>query len=86
MVVRRGLCLVVQRGKQGWSKGNGGFQKGGFRPYQPDKGAGKDFNQNKDKGMDQKGKGKEGVYPQSRLSASETPKEEGYGHAWESDD
>ena len=62
------------------------LQKGGFRPYQPDKGAGKDYTQNKDKGKDQKGKGKEEVYPQSRLSASETPNEEGYGHAWESDD
>ena len=32
-----------------------------------------------------KGKGKEGTYPESRLSASETPIE-GHGHAWESDD
>ena len=45
MVVRRGLCLVVQRKErqEGLSKGNDGFHKGGFRPYQPDKGAGKDF-------------------------------------------
>ena len=27
------------------------------------------------------GKGKEGAYPQSGRSASETPSEEGYGHA-----
>ena len=70
----------------GFSKGNDGVQKVGFRPYQPDKGAGKDYTQNKGNKKDQKGKGKEGAYPQSRLSASETLSEEGYGHAWESDD
>ena len=37
-------------GKTGLSKGNDGLQKGGFRPYQPDKGAGKDFPQNKGRG------------------------------------
>ena len=57
-----------------------------FRPYQPDKGASKDFLQNKGRGKDRKGKGKEGTFPQSRFSASETPDEEGYGQAWESDD
>ena len=30
-----------------------------------------------------KEKGKEGTYPQSGFSASETPNEKGYGHAWE---
>ena len=70
-----------KKGKKGLPKGNDGFQKGGFRPYQPDKGAGKDYTQNKGKGKDQTGKGKEGAYPQSGLSASETPNEEGYGHA-----
>ena len=36
---------------------------------------------------DQKGKGKEGAHPQCRLSsASETPNDGGYGHAWETDD
>ena len=75
-----------KKGNKGWSKGNEGFHKGGFRPYQRDKGAGKDYTQNKDKGKDQKGKGKEGTYPQSGLSASQTPNEEDYGHAWESDD
>ena len=75
-----------KKGKKGFSKGNVVFQKGGFRPYQPDKGAGKDFHQNKGRGKDQEGKGKEGTFPQSELSASETPNEEGYGSAWESDD
>ena len=74
------------KGKKGLSKGNDGYQKGGFRPYHPDKGAGKDYHHNKGKGKDRKGKGKEGTYPQSRFSASETPNEKGYGHAWEWDD
>ena len=39
------------------------FRRVGFRPYQPDKGAGKDYTQNKCKGKDQKGKGKEGACP-----------------------
>ena len=47
------------------------FRKVGFALYQPDKGT-----------KDQKGKGKEGACPQSGLSASETPNEEGYGHVW----
>ena len=40
---------MVQRKErqEGLSKGNDGFHKGGFRPYQPDRGAGKDFSQNK---------------------------------------
>ena len=33
-----------------------------------------------------KGKGEERAYPQSGLSASDTPYEDGYGHVWESDD
>ena len=36
-----------KKGKKGLSKGNDGFQMGGFRAYQPDKGPGKDFPQNK---------------------------------------
>ena len=32
-----------KKGKTGWSKCNDGLQKGGFRPYQPDKGASTDF-------------------------------------------
>ena len=43
-----------KKGKKGLSKGSDGFHKGGFRPCPPDKGAGKDFSQNKGKGMDQK--------------------------------
>ena len=69
-----------------FSKGNEGFQKGGFRTYQPGKGASNDFNPHKGRGKDQKVKGKEGVYPQSGLSAWETHREEGYSHVWESDD
>ena len=61
-----------KKGKQGWSKGNEGFQKVGFRPYQPDKSAGKDYTQNKDKEKDQKIKSKERIYPQSGHSDSET--------------
>ena len=75
-----------KKGKKGLSKSNDGFQKCGFRPYQLDRGAGKDFPQNKGRGKDQKGRGKDGTCPQSGLSASETPSEEGHGHAWESDD
>ena len=33
-----------------------------------------------------KGKGKQGTFPQSVLSASEAPAEERYSHAWESED
>ena len=75
-----------KKSKKSLSKSNDGFQKCGFRPYQPDIGAGKDLHQNKGRGKDQKGKGKEGTFPQTGLSASETPNEEGYGRAWESDD
>ena len=64
-----------KRGKKGFSKGNEGFQKGGFRSYQPEKGASNDFNPHKGREKDQKGKGKEGAYPQSGLSVSETPSE-----------
>ena len=38
-----------KKGKKGWSKGNKGVHKGGFRPYQPEKTAGKDYTENKDK-------------------------------------
>ena len=40
----------------------------------------------KSKGKYQKVTGKKEAHPQSGLSASEAPEEEGYGHAWESDD
>ena len=43
-----------RKARKACQKGNDGFQKGGFRPYQPDNGAGKDFLQNK-------GRGKEGM-------------------------
>ena len=58
----------------------------GFSYLPPREGAGSGFNPPKGRGKDQKGNGKEGAYPQSRLSVSETLSEEGYGHAWESDD
>ena len=46
---------IPNGGKKGLSKINDGFQKDGFRPYQPDKGSGKDYTQNNIKGKDQKG-------------------------------
>ena len=53
-----------RKGKKGMSKGNDGYQKGVFRPYQPDKGTGKDYIKNKGKGKFHKGKGKEEAHPQ----------------------
>ena len=70
----------------GPKKGKKGLQKVLFRPYQPDKGAGKDSHQNNGRRNNQQGKGKEGAQFQSGFSASETPIEEGYAHTWESDD
>ena len=75
-----------RKNKKGLSKGNDGSQKGSFRPYHPDEGAGKDYSQNKGKGKSQKGKSKEEAHPQSGRSASEAPEEERYSHACESDD
>ena len=46
----------LSKGKKGLSKGNDGCQNSGCRHYQSDKGAGKDYTQNKDKGKDPKGK------------------------------
>ena len=56
------------------------------RTYQPQKGTGNEYYPYKGRGKEQKRKGKEGAIPQSRLSASETPSEEGYGHSCKSDD
>ena len=39
---------------KGFSKGSESFRKGGFRTYQPEKGAGNDFNPHKGKGKVQK--------------------------------
>ena len=44
------------------------------------------FYAHKGRGKDQKGKGKEGAHPQSGLSASDTPSDEGHGRSWVSDD
>ena len=45
-----------RKGKKGLSKNNDGLQKGGFRRYQPDKGARKDYSQNKGKQSSKKEK------------------------------
>ena len=58
-------------GPESFSKGDEGFQKRGFRTYQPEQGASNDFDLPKGRGKYQKGKGKERVHPQSGLSASE---------------
>ena len=72
------------KGKKGFSKAfqkaMNAFRKVGFRTHQPEEGAGKDFLQHEGRG------GKGGAYPQSGLSAPETPSEEGFCRAWESDD
>ena len=51
------------KARKALSEGNDGFHMGGFRPYQPDTRAGKDFPKNKGRGKDQKRNGKEGTYP-----------------------
>ena len=56
-----------RKARKGLSKGNDGFQKGGFRAYQPDKGAGKDFPQSKGRVKDHKGKGQEGNLSSIRI-------------------
>ena len=89
MAVRRRLCLVVQREKEArrvFRKVKNASLKMGFRTHQPEKSAGSDFNPHKGRGKDQKGKGKEGAYPQSGFSASEAPSEERNSPSWESDD
>ena len=81
-------CAWWSIGERSWkafSKGKNLLSESGFRTYQPEK----EYSQliknlHKGRGKDQKGKGKEGAYTQSGFSASETPSEEGYGHAWES--
>ena len=78
-------CSKGNRGKNGFSKGNGGFQKGGFSHLTTRRGCKQCFNPHKGRGKDQQGKGKEGAYPQSGLSASETLSEK-YGQSWRSDD
>ena len=75
-----------KKGKKDCSNGYEGFQKVGFRTHQPAQGAGNHFNPHRGRGKDQKGKGKEGAYPQSGFSASEARSEERSGQSWESDD
>ena len=89
MAATRGPSSVVQRkgnARRACQKAMMASTRVVFALNPPDKGASKDFLQNKGRGKDQKGKGKQGINPQSRFSASETPNEEGYGQAWESDD
>ena len=43
-----------KRGKKGFSNGNEGLQEGGFRTYQPEKGASNEFNPHKGRDKDQK--------------------------------
>ena len=75
-----------KKSRKGSSKGNDGIQNSGFRTNQPEKGTGNEFHLHKGRGKDQKRKGKAGACPQSGLSESETPSEEGSCHFWESDD
>ena len=66
-----------------WSKGKkgkNGLQKAGFRSYQHNEGAGKDYVQNKGKRKAPKKIGKEEAHPQSGLSASETPNDWSSSH------
>ena len=80
MVVRRGLCLVVQR------KERQERLVKRFSPLPARQRCRQGLSQNKGREKDQKRKGKERTFPQSGLSVSETPNEEGYGQAWELDD
>ena len=61
-----------KRGKEGSSKGKNHLSESDFRTYQPEKGTSSEFHLHKGRGKDQQRRGKEGVNPQSRLSASET--------------
>ena len=89
MVVRR-LCLVVKGKKEARKvlrKVKITLSESDSRTYHPEKRE-QAFNSTctKAEARIRKEKGKEGACPQSGLSASETPSEEGYGHTWESDD
>ena len=84
-------CVLWSRGNRsntgfGFSKGNEGLRKGGFRTDPSEQGPSSVFYQHKCKGKDQQGRGKGGAYPQTGFSASEISVEEGQGHPWESDD
>ena len=70
-----------KKGKIGLSKGNEGFQNGGFRTYQPEKGAGKEFIQHEGKGNDQKKKGEGRRLSSIWTFSLRTPSEQEYGHA-----
>ena len=59
------------------------LSEGDLNTYHPEKGTCNDFHSSKGRGKEQKRKGKESAHPQSGLSASESPSEEGHGHSWE---
>ena len=67
-----------KRSKKVSSKGKNNLPENEFRTYHPEKVTGNEYLPYKERSKDQKRKGKEGAYPQSGLSASETPSEEGY--------
>ena len=77
---------LVKEARKFLRKVNNYLSENDVRTYRPEKVTGNEYSPYKGRGKDQKRKSKEGAYPQSELSASETPSEEGHGHSWESDD
>ena len=89
MAARRGPSLVVQRTERqdGLVKRQRWLPQGWFFTFtRTTKEQARTFHKTKAKERIKKDKGNEGTYPQCGLSASEAPEEEGYSHAWESDD
>ena len=76
----------VKEARKAVRKVNNYLSENDVRTYHPEKVTSNEYTPYKGRGKDQKWKGKESACPQSGLSASETPSEEGYGHTWESDD
>ena len=75
-----------RKAEKGLSKGKNKFPESDSRTFLQDEGSDKEFQSNKGTSKDQSRRGKESSYSQSGFSASESPREEGYGHSWESDD
>ena len=75
-----------RKGRKACLKGNDGFQKSGFRTYQPEKGAGNGVNPHKGRGKDQKERVRKVLILNLDFQPRKKPSEEGYGHAWEPDD
>ena len=63
------------KGSKG-KKGNYGFQKGGFRSYQPDEGEDKDYSQKKRKRKFHQREGQKEAHPQSGIPATEAPEKD----------